>query len=152
MSIMLSSKKEYSVFILLLLIFFFSNVAFAQDTYTDTIPLGGNAWVHEPAEITDSGLIKWSDAKNAVSIYFSTSVPQTFNLTLRLQVPDGNSKISITYGNIHYSKPINNAEFDVISIGKLQVNKPGYVKIDLIGISKTGAVFANISDLILQHD
>src|SRR4051794_29274193 len=142
MSMMLFSKKEYFVFSLLLLTIFLHNITFAQDAYTDTIPLGGNAWVHEPAEITDSGLIKWSDAKNAVSIYFSTSVPQTFNLALRLQVPDGNSKISITSGNIHYSKPISNAEFNVINIGKLQVNKPGYVKIDVNGISKTGAVFA----------
>ena len=38
----------------------------AQQLFTDTIPLGGNAYVNEPAKITDDGLTNWSDASSAV--------------------------------------------------------------------------------------
>ncbi len=31
---------------------FFSTTVKSQKNYTDTIPLGGNAWVNKPAEIT----------------------------------------------------------------------------------------------------
>ncbi len=123
----------------------------AQQNYTDTIPLGGNAWVKEPAMITDSGLIKWSDAAAIASIYFRTDVSQTFNLSLRLQVPQGKSEINISSGKTNFRKQITNTNFDIIEIGKLIVSKPGYVKIDLKGISKTGHVFADVSDLIIQY-
>jgi len=149
---MTNSKEKFLFPVLLLLTIFFCKPVTAQVIYTDTIPLGGNAWINGPAAITDSGLTKWSDVKNVASIYFRTEVPQTFNLSLRLQVPGGKSEISITLGNTHYNKQISNTDFDVVPVGKLVVTKAGYVKVDLKGISKTGAVFANVSDLILQHE
>ncbi|TKK67972.1 DUF3472 domain-containing protein [Ilyomonas limi] len=149
---MMYCEKRFTGIIFILVIVFFSRPVLSQQIYTDTIPLGGNAWVNEPAVISDSGLINWSDASSMASIYFRTDVPQTFNLALRLQVPEGASDISIVSGNRIFNKHIANKDFDVVDIGKLVVSKPGYIKVDLKGISKAGAVFANISDLILQHD
>ena len=54
----------------------------ATEIYTDTIPLGGNAWVDEPAMILDSGLTNWNDSSSVACIYFRTDVAQTFNLFL----------------------------------------------------------------------
>jgi hypothetical protein len=124
----------------------------AQQLFTDTIPLGGNAYVNEPAKITDDGLTNWSDASSAASIYFRTDVAQPFHIFLRLKVGEGKSEISITTGNSKFIKQISNTNFATIEIGKLNINKPGYIKINLKGISKTGNVFADVSDLIIQHE
>lgn len=145
------NKKRLLYSVLLLLSISSYKLAVAQAIYTDTIPLGGNAWVNEPAEITDSGLIKWSDVRNVTSIYFRTDMPQTFHLSLRLRVPEGKSKISLSSGNTRYARQVSNANFDAITIGTLMVTKPGYVKVDLTGISKTGAIFADVTDLLIQH-
>jgi hypothetical protein len=133
-------------------LFFSHTTAHAQKIYTDTIPLGGNAWVNEPALITDSGLKNWSDASSVTSIYFRAGVAQTFNLFLRLKVDEGKSEINISAGNNKFIKQISNTNFETVEIGKLRIDKPGYIKIDLKGISKKGNVFADVSDLIIQHE
>jgi len=122
----------------------------AAEIYTDTIPLGGNAWANEPAMITDSGLTNWSEGSSVANIYFSTDAAQTFNLFLRLKVDEGASEISISTGKNKFIKQILNTNFETIEIGKFQADKSGYIKIDLKGISKTGNVFADVSDLLIQ--
>ncbi len=122
-----------------------------QTIYTDTIPLGGNAYTKQPAEITDEGLTNWADASTITSIYFRTDVPQTFDISLQLQALNGKSEISVSSGNTIFKKQITNTVFEVVHIGKINITKPGYVKIDLKGISKTSAVFANVSGLIIQY-
>jgi hypothetical protein len=133
-------------------IFFLCTTAEAQKTYTDIIPLGGNACVNEPAKITDDGLTNWNDVSSVANIYFRADVVQTFHIFLRLKIDEGKSEISITSGNNQFIKQISNTNFETVEIGKLNIDKPGYIKINLKGISKTGNVFADVSDLIIQHE
>lgn len=123
----------------------------ASPIYTDTIPLGGNAWVKAPAVITDEGLTQWSEASSVAGIYFRVDVVQDFDMSLRLKVPQGKSGIGMDHGKDHFIKQVSNTSFDIINIGTLHITKPGYIKIDLKGISKTGSVYAEVSDLIIQH-
>lgn len=145
---MMCCNKKLCLIALLISFFFYQSIT-AQTIYTDTIPLGGNAYANGKAEITDKGLVNWNDS-STVSVYFRTDVPQTFSISLRLQV-EGNSEIQLSSGNTSFTKKISNANFTFVPFGKLSITKRGYVKIDLKGIRKTGDVFANISDLILQH-
>lgn len=130
-------------------LFFYQSLT-AQTTYTDTIPLGGNAYANGKAEITDKGLVNWTGL-STISIYFRTDIPQTFDVSLRLQT-EGNSEIQLSLGNTSFTKQISNTNFEDVSFGKLSVKKRGYVKIDLKGIRKTGSMFANVFALILQHE
>lgn len=139
-------KVSAIVFLLL-----FNIITNAQKIYTDTIPVGGNAYVNEPAKIIDDGLINWNDVSSVANIYFRTDVVQTFNLFLRLKVDEGRSVISVSTGKSKFIKQISNTNFETIKFGKIYSNKPGYIKIKLKGISKTGNVFATVSDLIIQH-
>ncbi len=66
-------------------------------------------------------------------------------------MPAGKSEISVSYENNTFNKQLFNSDFDVINIGKIAVDKPGYIKINLKGISKTANFFADVSDLIIQH-
>ncbi len=136
---------------ILVIIFLYYDSLSAQALFTDTIPLGGNAYTKSPAEVTDEGLRLWTDSSTVVNIYFRTGVPQTFDISLRLQVPKGKSKIQIVSGNTSFTSEVSNAEFNIINIGKLAVSKSGYVRVSLKGIHKEGDVFANVSDLIISY-
>jgi hypothetical protein len=128
----------------------FANNVIAQ-TYTDTIPLGGNAYTNAPAAITDDGLTSWASPSTITSIYFRINVPQTFDVSLRMQAPKGKSEISVSANNTTFKKQFQQPVSGVVHIGKFNIAKPGYVKIDLKGISKTGNVYADVSDLIIQY-
>ncbi|OOQ57555.1 DUF3472 domain-containing protein [Mucilaginibacter pedocola] len=125
-----------------------SSVAFAADEPI-VIPLGGNAWVNGSALITDDGLMQWTSSKSTADIYFRVPSAQQLGLALRLRVPSGKSRISITVGKTVFTKDISNTEFDTIAIGNITVADAGHVKVSLKGISRTGLAYAQVSDLLL---
>lgn len=114
------------------------------------IPLGGNAWVNGSALITDDGLMQWTSPKSTANIYFRVPSAQELDLSLRLRVPAGKSKISITVGKMVFTKEVSNAEFDTIAIGKVSIAEAGYIKVSLKGLSKTGPAYAQVTDLLIQ--
>ncbi|TSD64905.1 DUF3472 domain-containing protein [Inquilinus sp. KBS0705] len=124
-----------------------TSTIFAQTSIT--IPLGGNAWAGGKAVITDDGLINWGDAKSSASVYFRVPQAQQLSLALRVRVPAGKSRISVSVGKTVFTKNLTNTNFDTISIGKVNIANAGYVKLSLKGISKTDSVYAQVSDLIV---
>jgi hypothetical protein len=151
-------KKTIFICLSVLSIALNGSVSVAQVLNSETlklshvIPLGGNAWVNAPDTIIDDGLVNWKNPKSTASIYFRVSVVQDIQLALRLRAPQGQSTIQITAGKNVFTKRINNAAFDTVAIGKVHITKPGYIQIDLKGINKTGAVYADISDLIIKTE
>jgi hypothetical protein len=147
-------KKTTLIYVCALLVMVTANTLNAQTTITDKpilrhiIPMGGNAWVNAPDSIIDAGLMNWSSS--TASIYFRVSVAQDLQISLRLRVPQGESTVRIAAMNSIIDKKISNQNFDTVAIGKIHITKPGYVKVDLKGISKTGAVYADVTDLIIQ--
>lgn len=117
-----------------------------------TVPLGGNGWLNKnsTAKIDKRGLTGWSEQTDVISIYFRTEAAGEASLSLKLNVPQGQSKISLTAEGQTFTKALNNSDTEIIKIGNIHLKKPGYVKIELKGISKTGTVFADVSDLIVS--
>ncbi|MES2276274.1 MAG: DUF3472 domain-containing protein [Bacteroidota bacterium] len=144
-------KNKFALYLLsaCLIVLHTSTIALGQG-FKSVIPLGGNGWVNAPAKITDNGLMNWTDQQCTADIYFRVSVAQELSLALRLRVPEGKSNIAITIGKKTITKQITNTGFDTITIGKVLIDQPGYVKVSLKGISKTGTVYADVTDLIIQ--
>ncbi|MEB0263354.1 MULTISPECIES: DUF3472 domain-containing protein [unclassified Mucilaginibacter] len=136
--------------LLLATLIYFNTVIVSAQSTKAIIPLGGNAWAKGAAIVTDEGLTNWKSPQDITSIYFRVSTPQTIKLALRLRVPKGNSAISISSGKMVFIKKLSNAAFDTVSMGNLSILKPGYVKLNLKGISKTGSVYADVTDLIVD--
>ncbi|MFD0795111.1 DUF3472 domain-containing protein [Mucilaginibacter litoreus] len=114
------------------------------------IPLGGNAWSNAPAVITDDGLTNWRSPQSVPAIYFKVNQPQSLDLYLRLKVTSGKSTISVVVNNKTFRINANNTGFDTIAVGRITVSQAEHVKVALKGLSKTGAVYADISDLIIK--
>ena len=128
----------------------YTNV-FSQDTQSITIPLGGNGWVNKNAKagIKKTGLSDWSAVTDTISIYFRTEASGKAELSLRLNVPEGISKISLKAAGSTFEKEISNLGAAIVKIGEIDITHPGYIKIELSGLSKTGHVYAEVSDLIV---
>lgn len=129
-----------------------ANVTDIQEPLTITVPLGGNGWLSKnaSASINNSGLSNWSAPSDVITIYFRTETAGEAQLSLKLNVPEGNSKISLTSEGKTFAKEMNNQNTEVINMGTIDIKKAGYVKIELKGLTKTGSVFANVSDLIVS--
>lgn len=143
------------LFILLAFQLTLSSICFADyNAAVDpiTVPLGGNGWVskNSKARIRNNGVANWSSESDVISIYFRTENAGKADLSLKLSVPEGNSKISITAEGTTLTKEVSNLGSAIVQIGTIEIKNPGYVKVELRGISKTGQVYAEVSDLIVS--
>lgn len=136
--------------ILFILFFFGCGVmGFAQNTGA-YVSLAGNAYVTSPereARITGRGLARWTGDRTVVSVYFYIPQKGTYGLGIRAK---GHSKIRVSCQKMKALISLDSPEWKEITVGQFKVSKPGYVKVDLQGIEKTGDTFGEVSDVIVH--
>jgi hypothetical protein len=129
--------------------------AFAMQNRADTaavvVPLGGNAWVNpgSKAVINDKGLTNWTASDDVITIYLRPEKKGSLDISLKLRVPDGKSKISVSFLNNTLTREVSNTNAEVVFFGEANVDEAGYIKLELRGLAKTGKVFADVEDLIV---
>jgi len=131
--------------------FVFKAQAQGQDT-TINVPLGGNAWVRPDAQarITNDGLVKWTVAKDMGAVYVGFDAIDGVDVALRLRVPQGESRVMVKVAGQSWTKVLQNtSDFKVVNFGRINAKLQGYIKFEIIGLAKTGDVFADITDLVL---
>lgn len=124
--------------------------AFAQTSSLE-IGMSGNSYVtrqHDGARITDKGLTRWTDPKSVVSVYFYLHEPTTADLSL---LAKGHSEIKVSYGKKHFKMRLDSDDFTQVPVGRISVDKPGYVRIDLQGLSKEGESFGKVKQLVAAN-
>lgn len=140
---------------ILLLLLCFTFLLFSVNAQTKlTVPLGGNSWIttHSKAgneKITNQGWQNWSENDTIFSTYIYLAKPGSLIVSVVFNVPNGNSKIQATIEKNTKTITVSGAGNET-KIGEWKINKAGYVRIDFKGLSKTGAVFANIENLLIS--
>lgn len=124
----------------------------SSQTGTIQVPLGGNAWLsaNGKAHIGDSGLTAWNNPHDTVNIWLRTEAAGSVQITLRLQVPEGNSHLRLLYNKQVLNREAGSSTWQEVNFGQFTIDKPGYQRFQLTGISRTGSVYANVSDLLAQ--
>lgn len=128
----------------------FSASAFAQTSSLE-IGMSGNSYVtrqHDGARITDRGLTRWTDPKSVVSVYFYLHESTTADLSL---LAKGHSEIKVSYGKKHFKARLDSDDFTQVPVGRISVSKPGYVRIDLQGLSMEGNSFGEVKQLVAAN-
>lgn len=123
-----------------LLAFLLCTSVFAQQQQL-VVGVSGNGYVtsqHDGAQITDGGITRWTNPKSVVSVYFYLHQPTTADLSL---LAKGHSQIKVSYGKKQFKVALQSDEYTQVPVGKIKVQKPGYVRIDLQGFSKQGEQF-----------
>jgi hypothetical protein len=114
---------------------------------THAIPLGGNAFFTQSGTDADSDLHHWSDPRSILSIYFRVDRPASLKLVLREKVPGGASRIRATVAGQTFEKDLTNPALEDIPLAAVSAKEPGYLRVDLQGLKRTGGVFAEIDSL-----
>lgn len=126
----------------------------AADPARWQVPLAGNSYLTEGNAQTDKvrrdGII-WQDPSSRFSAYFHVDRETDLNLALRLRVPEGESTLKAEIAGKSFELKTSGTEFHEAPIGKIHAN-PGYVRVDLSGVSKSGKTFAELSDLVITSD
>ncbi|WP_205195379.1 DUF5077 domain-containing protein [Chitinophaga sp. Cy-1792] len=120
------------------------DVALAGNGFVTTLPAGG-------AEvITSNGLGNWTSANSITSTYFRVGLTGTLNITVRAKVPSGTSVIKVTVNGTSFNKTITGTGYTDYSIGSVNITTPGYVQVDLQGVSKSGGYFGDVSHIVIS--
>lgn len=115
------------------------------------VPFAGNSYITTPlygTQIDDnSGDFSgdWNDASIVASTYFYVGASGVLNLAMVASNSGGYGKIKVTVNNSKsYVVTVNGPASKIYSIDKVQIDAPGYVKIDVQGIEKSSKYFAQI--------
>lgn len=127
--------------------------SYAEDSLI-SVPLGGNTWRTDKdtigGKVTNMGITDWADSNAEFTFYVRLGQTGSFRLYLHGTVPDGQSKISVNAlgatKNIFVNRNIPSDHL----VGEWQVKDTGYVAFRMIGISKTGSVYANIDSVKME--
>lgn len=125
---------------------------------TYAVPLAGNAFITAGqagvAEISGrNGLVKWSSDKEVTSVYFRAQKAGKLLLKLKAKSEgNGKSKIEIAALGKKAIVDVEGAEISETAPLLIDVKSPGYVQVNLKGISKSGRNFANVTELLVSGD
>jgi hypothetical protein len=117
------------------------------------VALAGNAFITAPASgaggiINENGLANWTSASTVTSAYFRMASAGSVTLALDAKLAGGNrSTIRVTVNGTPFTVALAGAASKTYAVGTVNVAAPGYVKVDLQGISKDGGYFGDVSAL-----
>lgn len=140
--------------ILLLLLCVFSFLFSVNGQTKLAVPLGGNSWITTKSKsgnekITNQGWQNWSENDTVFSTYVYLAKPGNLAVSAVFNVPNGNSKLQATIEKTTKTVIVSGTGKET-KIGEWKINKAGYIRIDFKGLSKTGAVFATIENLLIS--
>ncbi|MEH6421367.1 DUF3472 domain-containing protein [Pseudomonas sp. CGJS7] len=138
-------------FSLMLLLALQSSALFAQ---TKTlVPLGGNAFITRPAGaqeelVDDTGLHNWTSNKAIASVYFYAKRPGKLELSLVGALNGATrSTVEVSIAGQRRLASLSGSATSSFHVGTFNIARPGYVKVDLRGVSSDGDYYGDISGL-----
>lgn len=118
-------------------------------TNSTTIPLAGNIFFNnygEPGiELTETGISNWTDPSVNATIYVRFLEKGTYSFALNAKA--NNTRLNVKIGQESKEVKINASQWTKYPIGSFIIADTGYVAIELKGLERTGATFADIQSL-----
>lgn len=150
-------KKRILIVLLLGMCLTAWHTGYAQDGKTAgrlEVAMAGNSYVMEGmqgARITDKGITRWTDPETVISTYFHVGQAGKLKLSLKAKAIGTTSKIKVTVGRKSFTVTIPEGDFTVVPAGEIKVAAPGYVRVDMQGVSKGKSTFPEVSELIVDN-
>lgn len=122
----------------------------------EQVPLAGNAFITKGsgAQISrTNGLTDWTDQHSVASIYFRVQEPGKIVVRVQASTTDSNSSsIKMTAMGQQQAVDLGGAKQKQSQELQIEVSEPGYVRVDLQGIHRTGNTFGDISHLLVLQE
>ncbi|MCD2422086.1 DUF5077 domain-containing protein [Niabella pedocola] len=123
---------------------------------TKAVPIGGNSFVTNGAtgaaiyDGSNFGLRDWTNLSAIVSTYFKIGAAGKLHLGLKGYVTTGTSVVRLTANGKSFDITMTGAApAKVYYGGAVDINTPGYVKVDIQALSKTATYIGNMTDLMI---
>ncbi len=115
------------------------------------VPIGGNSWVEQRTQerITEEGLTEWSSSTATLATYVRVARPGTLSLHL-VASSSGTSAVRVTVLDQSTTLTLKTGNALENRVGEWTIDAPGYVKIELRGVSKTAPTFGQPSAWLLE--
>jgi hypothetical protein len=138
----------FSLFSVIYLLFL-PQVMLADDGKV-SVPMGGNSWVRQGGEekVVAAGVQNWQTAGATIDTYVRFARQGEVKVYLKAEV-NGTSKIRVAIAGIARELEIKQGQTTFYA-GTWKIEKTGYVKIELTGLSKTNELFAKPQEWILE--
>lgn len=122
-----------------------------QDSNRIHVPIGGNSWIRKgkTEKISEAGLSDWTSKESTIETYVRLSKTGKINLSLKASSETGKSKIRITIAARSKEITLSGIE-KIYDLGSWEINKMGYLKLTVQGISKSGKEFGKLTEWILE--
>ncbi len=126
-------------------------VEYTEKDVPYSVPFAGNSYITYPENSdainshTGNFNSDWTDENLVVSTYFRIGGTGELKIGFVGSNPSGVSKVRFTVEGKSYDVYISGAAKKVYGIAAIDKLKPGYVKVDMQGVSKSGSNFGNIS-------
>ncbi|WP_268225670.1 DUF3472 domain-containing protein [Sinomicrobium oceani] len=122
--------------------------------YTIRIPPGGNSWVVNDTGanedvIFDSGIHNWTDTGQVTRTWFKVTAPGEIYVGLHAKAPTGASVLNVTLDGDTREITLENTDYEDVSIGKFEVENPGYYYVELQGKEKTSDYIADVNEVLI---
>jgi hypothetical protein len=120
------------------------------------VPLGGNAFVVDaPPDATEaielSGLVNWTSADAVISTYFLVPSAGLLDISITAGLSGSEtSAIRVLARDCAFDVELAAGPSKVYHAGAIDIDEPGYVRVDLCGVSKVGDFFGDVSALVLR--
>lgn len=117
------------------------------------VPVAGNTYVthgNEFAAVSPKGIESWKGEEAVLSTWFKTSKSGGLDLYIEASAKRGASEIKVTCCGASFNVKVDQAEETVIPVGHITTPpEAGYIRIDMQGVKKTGAEFADVTGFYL---
>ncbi len=125
--------------------------AAASEIASWSVPFGGNAFVTS-GEMPQRrrGAARWDNPEVVQSVYFHVDRQAELQIALQATVPGGPSQIRATLAGQPVTVELQGDQPTTTPLGNIHVEQAGYVRVDLQGVSKRGAVFAEPTALEIR--
>ena len=148
---------HYLTFTMPILLFFGCTEASKNVDYSQSVPLGGNAWVINNKDanrqmINKDGLVNWVGADDIIRTYFRIGKTGTLDIAIEGKAVSGKSTLQVSFNGQEKKISLNDTTNTKLYLGTFNIDKPGYYYVDIQGIDKTGANFGEISHVFLGGD
>jgi len=116
------------------------------------VPAGGNLYFTEagPGDRIDRrGRIVWTSPESVLSFHVHVGASAVLELALEAAVEEGTSEVEVRIGESVRTVSLKAGAAEATPLGMLEVKEPGYVRVDLRGVSRDGPSFARPDALIV---
>lgn len=143
--------RPFQQLLLLVLAFSAAGQARGDEPVSWTVPWGGNAFLTSgEAARSRQGNWRWDRPDAVLSVFFHVDRPAVLQMALRAAVW-GESRIQATLAGTSVAAHLTSADPAAdFPLGEVRVEQPGYVRVDLQGLEKTGPVFAEPHELLVR--